>query len=105
MANEEILEEEEIAVLPLEDENGEKSYFEYLDTVEMDGIEYLIMRPVVLDEAGENVIEEASETVIFEVEPVDEENENYNAVSDEKVLNAVYTIFRERNKGKYTFED
>lgn len=105
MANEEILEEEEFSVLPLEDENGETTYFGYLDTVELNGTEYLVMVPVILDEAGENVIEESDETVVFEVIPVDEENEDYVAVSDEGILETVFAIFKEHNNDKYTFED
>ena len=46
-----------------------------------------------------------TEIVILEVEPVDEENENYLAVEDEKLLNAVYGIFKEKYKDILTFED
>ena len=96
MANEEVLQEEESNILMLTDENGEDVEFEYLDCVEYNGIEYLILMP-----ADEN----SSEIVILQVEPVDEENENYLSVSDENVLNAVYDIFKERYKDVLTFED
>ena len=49
--------------------------------------------------------ENSSEIVILQVEPVDEENENYLSVSDEKILDAVYNIFKERYKDVLTFED
>ena len=45
------------------------------------------------------------EIVILEVEPVDEENENYLAVQDEATLDAVYAIFKEKFKDVLTFED
>ena len=45
------------------------------------------------------------EIVIMEIEPVDEENENYLAVEDEAVLDAVYGIFKEKFKDVLTFED
>ena len=45
------------------------------------------------------------EIVIMEIEPVDEENENYLAVEDEAVLDAVYGIFKEKFKDILTFED
>ena len=96
MANEEVLQEEESNILMLTDENGEDVEFEYLDCVEYNGTEYLILMP-----ADEN----SSEIVILQVEPVDEENENYLSVSDENVLNAVYDIFKERYKDVLTFED
>ena len=96
MANEEILQEEESNILMLTDENGEDVEFEYLDSVEYEGKEYLVLMPAE---------EDASEIVILEVEPIDEENENYLSVTDENVLNAVYGIFKERYKDVLTFED
>ena len=96
MANEEVLQEEESNILTLTDENGEDVEFEYLDSIEYEGVEYLVLMPA---------DEESSEIVILQVEPVDEENENYLSVSDENVLNAVYDIFKERYKDVLTFED
>jgi hypothetical protein len=49
--------------------------------------------------------EMATEIVILEVEPVDEENENYLSVNDEATLDAVYGIFKERYKDVLTFEN
>ena len=46
-----------------------------------------------------------TEIVNLEVEPVDEENENYLAVEDEKVLDAVYGMFKEKYKDILTFEE
>ena len=43
--------------------------------------------------------------VILEVEPVDEETENYISVQDEAILNAVYDIFKEKYKDVLTFEE
>lgn len=95
MENENIMEEES-SILTLTDENGQDVDFEYLDCLEYQGTEYLVLMPA--DEA-------ATEIVILEVEPVDEENENYLAVEDEKILNAVYDIFKEKYKDILTFED
>ena len=96
MANEEVLQEEESNILTLTDENGQDAEFEYLDCIEYNGKEYLVLMP-----ADEN----SSEIIILEVEPVDEENENYLSVSDEKILDAVYSIFKDRYKDVLTFED
>jgi len=97
MANEEILQGEELSnILTLTDENGVDVDFEYLDSVEYQGKEYLVLMPA--DEM-------ATEIVILEVEPVDEEMENYLSVGDEAILNAVYEIFKERYKDILTFED
>ena len=96
MANEEVLQEEQSNILMLTDENGEDVEFEYLDCIEYQGKEYLVLMPA---------DEDSSEIIILEVEPVDEESENYLSVSDENVLNAVYDIFKERYKDVLTFED
>ncbi len=96
MENLENLPEEESAVLTLTDENGVDIDFEYLDCIEYQGKEYLVLLPA---EEG------AMEIVILEVQPVDEENENYIAVEDEAVLDAVYGIFKDRFKDVLTFED
>ena len=96
MENKEIPQEEESNILTLTDENGEDVTFEYLDCIEYQGKEYLILLPAE---------EEDTSIVILEVEPVDEETENYLSVSDDAVLNAVYDIFKERYKDVLTFED
>ena len=96
MENEEILQEEETSIMTLTDENGVDTDFEYLDCIEYNGTEYLILMPAE---------EDSSEIVILEIQPVDEENENYIAVDDEAVLDAVYAIFKERYKDVLTFED
>ena len=97
MEDKELLQEEEQTnILTLTDENGVDTEFEYLDCIEYSGKEYLILMPV--DEIS-------TEIIILEVEPVDEESENYISVSDETVLNAVYDIFKDRYKDVLTFED
>mgnify|MGYP003314145872 FL=1 len=97
MENQEILQEEEQTnILTLTDENGADVDFEYLDCIDYEGKEYLVLMPAE---------EDSSEIVILEVEPVDEESENYLSVDDENTLNAVYDIFKERYKDVLTFED
>jgi len=96
MENETLLNEEEVSILTLTDENGNEVNFEYLDSIEYNGVEYLILAPEG-DEEGE--------TVILEVQPVDEENENYMGVEDEAVLDAVFGIFKERYKDILQFEE
>lgn len=96
MENENTLPEEESSILTLTDENGVDVDFEYLDCMEYQGKEYLVLMPAE---------EESTQIVILEVEPVDEENENYLAVEDEEILDAVYGLFKEKYKDVLTFED
>ena len=88
--------EEEDSIITLVDENGEETAFEFLDCIEYEGKEYLCLIPA---------DEESSEIVILEVEPVDEETENYLSVENEDILDAVYEIFKERFKDVLTFGD
>ncbi len=85
MDMENIISEEEEGLITLTDENGVETQFEYLDCVEYQGKEYLVLSEP-----------DSEEVVILEVEPVDEENENYIGVEDEALLNAVFAIFQER---------
>jgi uncharacterized protein YrzB (UPF0473 family) len=96
MEDKELLQEEESNIITFVDENGEESSFEYMDCIEYQGKEYLALLPVE---------EESNEVVILEIEPVDEENENYLTVEDDAVLEAVYDIFKDRFKDILTFED
>ena len=84
MDNENAAAQEETEILTLTDENGKEENFEYLDCLEYQGKEYLLLLP-------EDELE--TQVVILEVEPVDEENENYLSVNDEKILDAVYGLF------------
>ena len=96
MEDKELLQEEEANIITFVDENGEEVTFEYMDCIEYEGKEYLALLP--MDEND-------NEVVILEIEPVDEENENYITVEDEAVLEAVYAIFKDHFKDILTFED
>ena len=98
MANDEIvLEGDELDnILILTDEDGNDAEFEYLDSIEYQGKEYIVLIPN---------DEDASEIVILEVQPVDDELENYIAVEDEAILDAVYAIFKDRFKDVLNFGD
>ena len=89
-----VMEEEEVSILTLTDENGVDTNFEYLDCIELEGTEYLVLMP-----------EDSDELVILKVEPEDEETENYLAVEDEGILNTVFEIFKEKFKDVLEFEE
>ena len=96
MENENLLPEEEASILTLTDENGQDVDFEYLDCIEYEGKEYLVLIPAEEDDGH---------IVILEIEPIDEENENYLSVEDETVLNTVYAMFKEKYQDVLTFEE
>ena len=87
-------------IIVLNDENGEEVSFEFLDLIELDGEEYVVLLPVEEDE------EEAGEVVILKVEDTDsEEEESYVSVEDEEILNKVFEIFKEKFKDEFNFID
>ena len=92
----EIVDEEEISILSLTDEEGNEVEFELIDSVDFEGAEYLILLPPE---------EDASEVVILEVEPYADGTESYLTVDDERILGAVFEIFKERFADFFNFED
>ena len=94
--NKELLQDEETSIITLTDENGVDTEFEYMDCIEYQDKEYLVLSPAE---------EDACEIVILEIEPVDEETENYVAIESEETLNAVYEIFKDKYKDVLTFGD
>ncbi len=90
-------------IIVLNDENGEEVSFEFLDLIELDGEEYVVLLPT---EEPED--EEAGEVVILKAEDTDSENEDeesYVSVDDEDVLNQVFEIFKEKFKDEFNFID
>lgn len=93
------MDEEELDnVIVLNDEDGNEVNFEFLDLVELDGEEYVILLPTDSED------EEPGEVVILQVEDTDsDEEESYVSVEDEEVLNKVFEIFKEKFKDEFDF--
>lgn len=90
-----MLENEELNnIVILNDENGEEIPFEFLDVIEYEGEEYVVLLPVEEEES-----EDLGEVVILKIEDTDnEEEESYVSVEDEEILNKVFEIFKEKFK-------
>ena len=89
-------------IIILNDEEGNEVKFEFLDLVELDEEEYVVLLPV--SEEGE---EDEGEVVILKLEDTDEdsEEESYVGVEDEEILNKVFEIFKEKYKDEFNFVD
>ena len=90
-------------VVILNDEDGNEVKFEFLDLIELDDEEYVVLLPMAED--GE---EEEGEVVILKVEDNDDENsdeESYVSIEDEDVLNKVFEMFKEKFKDEFNFTD
>lgn len=94
-------EEELDNIIVLNDENGEEVPFEFLDLIELEGEEYVVLLPVEEEET-----EDAGEVVILKVEDTEsEEEESYVSVEDEEILNKVFAMFKEKFKDEFNFID
>ena len=89
-------------IITLNDEDGNDVKFEFLDLVELDDEQYVVLLPIVED--GE---EDDGEVVILKLEDTDEEaeEESYVSVDDEEVLLKVFNIFKEKFKDEFDFVD
>ena len=87
-------------IVVLNDENGNEIEFEFVDMIEYQNKEYVVLLPVGDDE-------EDGEVVILQVEPGDEDSdeEAYISVEDEAVLEAVFEIFKEKFKEEFNFTE
>ena len=85
-------------VIILNDENGNPVSFEFLDLIEYDGAEYVVLLPME---------EDADEVVILQIEEVadDPDLESYVSVEDEDTLNAVFEIFKQKFQDAFNFVD
>lgn len=99
MNNEDFEEDYEVDIITLEDDLGNEQDFEYLDVVEFEGEEYIILLPVEEEE------QERSEVMILRIESLDDEHENYVGIDDEEVLQKVFDIFKKRYENEFDFED
>ena len=101
MDNNEVNGEELDNIIVLNDENGNEVQFEFLDLIELDQEEYVVLLPVV--EEGE---EDEGEVVILKIEDTDsEDEETYVSIDDEATLNKVFEIFKDKFKDEFNFDE
>lgn len=100
--DEDVREGEELDnILVLNDEEGNEVEFEFLDLIEYEGEEYVVLLPVEEEDS-----EEAGEVVILKLEDTEsEDEESYVSVEDEEVLNKVFEIFKDKFEDEFNFVD
>ena len=86
------MEDENIIVLI--DENGEEVEFEHIDTVEMNGSEYVVLAP--LEEEGDAEDEDGEEVVILKVEHDEDGEDTFVTIEDDDELDEVFEEFQSR---------
>ncbi|MBQ3329635.1 MAG: DUF1292 domain-containing protein [Ruminococcus sp.] len=91
-------EDYEAEIITLEDDLGNEQDFEFVDVVEYEGEEYIILLPV--DDG-----EDAYDVLILRIESVDDETESYVGIDDEEILQNVFSIFKDRYKDEFDYEE
>lgn len=85
-------------IVVLNDEDGNEVEFEFLDLIEYEGEEYVVLLP------NDEEDDDAGEVLILKLEDTDsEDEESYVSVEDEEVLNKVFEIFKEKFKDEFNF--
>jgi uncharacterized protein YrzB (UPF0473 family) len=88
-------------IIILNDEDGNEVQFEFLDLIDYDEEEYVVLLPV-----EEDSEDEIGEVVILKVEQTEsEDEESYIGVEDEEILNKVFEIFKEKFKDEFNYVD
>ena len=88
-------------IITLNDENGNEVKFEFLDLIEYNDEEYVVLLPMDSEE------DDDGEVVILRLEDTDEdaEEESYVSVEDEEILMEVFNIFKDKFKDEFDFID
>lgn len=91
---------EESNIIVLNDDEGNEVRFEFLDLINYEEEDYVVLLPV--PEEGE---EEDNEVVILKLESTEsEDEESYVSIDDENTLTAIFEIFKEKFKDEFNFE-
>ena len=81
----------------LNDASGNAVEFEFLDLVEYQGEEFVVLLPC-------NETDEPGEVVILKLEDTDDEDtESYVGIGDERILHDVFEIFKNKFKDEFNF--
>ena len=84
-------------IIVMNDEDGNEMRFEFLDLIQFEGNEYVVLLPADDEDAEEVVI------MKFDDPDSDDPEETFSSVEDERTLNAVFAIFKERFKDLLNF--
>lgn len=91
--------EENSNIIDLIDEEGNTIPFEHLDTVQIDGNDYIICIPYDDEE------EEVTEIALFKIDKDADSEDCLSQVFDDALADRIYEEFKKRNRDKFDFEN
>lgn len=98
--NIENVENEDNFLVDLFDDDGNKQTFEHLDTVQVNGDDYVICIPYKEEED-----DEVDEVIILKIDGVQDGESVLVPEDDLEILDKAYELFKERNADLFDFED
>ena len=81
-------------IIELEDMDGNKQEFEFLDYLEYKSKNYVVLLP----------LDDDSTVVILEAKPLDDELEQYIPLESDDLLQEIFAEFKRRNADLYDFD-
>ncbi|MCL2165081.1 MAG: DUF1292 domain-containing protein [Oscillospiraceae bacterium] len=94
-----------IPVVELFDDSGNKVIFELLDTIEFNGSKYTLLTPYYETEEEYDLDDPADVFVMKEVLSENNDEPMLETVEDEELLQTVYSLFKNKHGGDFSFRD
>ena len=96
------MEDERDDIVILVDENGDEVEFEHIDTIEMNGNEYVVLAPLEEEEAEE---QDEEEVIILKIEHNEDGEDSFVTIEDDDELDEVFNEFQSRMEEEFGTEE
>ena len=96
------MEDERDDIVILVDENGDEVEFEHIDTIEMNGNEYVVLAPLEEEESEE---QDEEEVVILKIEHSEDGEDSFVTIEDDDELDDVFEEFQARMEEEFGSEE
>ena len=98
------MEEERDDIVVLVDENGDEVEFEHIDTIEMNGNEYVVLAPFD-EEEDESEEKDEEEVIILKIEHNEDGEDSFVTIEDDDELDEVFNEFQTRMEEEFGTEE
>ena len=96
------MEDERDDIVILVDENGDEVEFEHIDTIEMNGNEYVVLAPLEEEDAEEH---DEEEVIILKIEHNEDGEDSFVTIEDDDELDEVFNEFQTRMEEEFGTEE
>lgn len=96
------MEDERDDIVVLVDENGDEVEFEHIDTIEMNGNEYVVLAPLEEEDTEE---QDDEEVIILKIEHNEDGEDSFVTIEDDDELDEVFNEFQARMEEEFGSEE